>query len=62
MRATFGAPLLMFPTKWASNPQEYVEKGLNVIEKWKDHDLIHAIFAPHAPYTGTYMFIYTNVP
>ncbi len=27
-------------------------QGLEVIEKWKDHDLVKIIFAPHAVYTG----------
>jgi 5-methylthioadenosine/S-adenosylhomocysteine deaminase len=31
---------------------------LEVIEKWKDHDLVKIIFAPHAPYTGSTLLLF----
>lgn len=53
MRALIGSPILMFPTGWAKNPQEYLEKGMNLVKTWKNHNLVHISIAPHAPYTVT---------
>lgn len=51
MRAAVGLILIDFPTVWAQNPQEYIEKGLGVRDQYRDHPLISTLFAPHAPYT-----------
>lgn len=51
MRASVGMILIDFPTVWAQNPQEYIEKGLAVRDKYRDHPLVSTLFAPHAPYT-----------
>ncbi len=51
MRASVGMILIDFPTVWAQNPHEYIEKGLTVRDKYRDHPLISTLFAPHAPYT-----------
>lgn len=51
MRASVGMILIDFPTVWAQNPQEYLEKGLAVRDKYRDHPLVSTMFAPHAPYT-----------
>lgn len=50
MRATIGFSVMEFPTNWAQNAQEYIDKGLAVYEEFK-HPLINFNFAPHAPYT-----------
>jgi len=51
MRATVGAPIIHFPTAWASNIDEYFDKGKKLIEEYKNHPRVTTIFAPHAPYT-----------
>lgn len=51
MRATVGLILIDFPTVWANNSEEYINKGLAVFDHYKGHDLIKTAFAPHAPYT-----------
>lgn len=51
MRASIGLILIDFPTVWANNSEEYIDKGLAVFDHYKDHDLIKTAFAPHAPYT-----------
>ncbi|PCJ87697.1 MAG: N-ethylammeline chlorohydrolase [Thiotrichaceae bacterium] len=51
MRANVGLILIDFPTVWANNSEEYIDKGLTVFDRYKGHDLIKTAFAPHAPYT-----------
>jgi 5-methylthioadenosine/S-adenosylhomocysteine deaminase len=51
MRASIGLILIDFPTVWANNSDEYIDKGLSVFDHYKNHDLIKTAFAPHAPYT-----------
>lgn len=51
MRAVVGMILIDTATAWANNPQEYFDKGLAVRDAHRDHPLISAMFAPHAPYT-----------
>ncbi|VAW53108.1 S-adenosylhomocysteine deaminase; Methylthioadenosine deaminase [hydrothermal vent metagenome] len=51
MRASIGLILIDFPTVWANNSEEYIDKGLTVFDHYKGHDLIKTAFAPHAPYT-----------
>jgi 5-methylthioadenosine/S-adenosylhomocysteine deaminase len=51
MRASVGLILIDFPTVWANNSEEYIDKGLAVFDHYKGHDLVKTAFAPHAPYT-----------
>ncbi|MFV2004031.1 MAG: TRZ/ATZ family hydrolase [Gammaproteobacteria bacterium] len=51
IRASVGLILIDFPTVWANNSGEYIDKGLAVFDHYKGHDLIKTAFAPHAPYT-----------
>jgi 5-methylthioadenosine/S-adenosylhomocysteine deaminase len=51
MRAAIGMIVLDFPTVWASNADEYIEKGLKIRDEYREHSRIKTIFAPHAPYT-----------
>jgi len=51
MRAVAGMILLDFPTGFASGPAAYLEKGLVLHERFRDHPLIRTAFAPHAPYS-----------
>src|SRR3569623_803963 len=51
MRAAVGMILIDFPTAWAANAQDYIDKGLALHDHYKPHPLISTAFAPHAPYT-----------
>jgi len=51
MRACVGMILIDFPTVWASNADEYIEKGVALRDEYRNHSLITTAFAPHAPYT-----------
>jgi len=51
IRASVGLILIDFPTVWANNSEEYIDKGLAVFDHYKGSDLIKTAFAPHAPYT-----------
>ncbi len=51
MRATLGITTLEFPTPFASDADDYINKGLMAREKWHDDPLIGFCLAPHAPYT-----------
>ena len=51
MRAAIGMIVLDFPTVWAQNADEYIEKGMRLKDEYREHTRIKTIFAPHAPYT-----------
>jgi len=51
IRAVVGLIVLDSPTIWAANADEYIDKGLEVNDYLRDHDLVSTAFAPHAPYT-----------
>ena len=51
IRACVGLIVLDFPTVWAGNADEYIEKGIAVHDSFRNDDLITTTFAPHAPYT-----------
>lgn len=51
IRAVIGLIMLDFPTAWARDPEEYLEKGEHVHDRFKHSPLIRTAFAPHAPYT-----------
>ena len=51
MRAMLGITTLEFPTPYASDADDYINKGLAVRETWRQHPLIGFCLAPHAPYT-----------
>lgn len=51
IRASVGLILIDFPTVWANNSEEYIDKGLAVFDHYKGHELIKTAFAPHAPYS-----------
>ncbi|MEX1056480.1 MAG: amidohydrolase family protein, partial [Natronospirillum sp.] len=44
-------PILDFPTNWANNADEYLEKGLALAESLRGDDHIMVSLGPHAPYT-----------
>lgn len=51
MRAAVGLIVLEFPTPYARNAEEYLSRGLELADQLKGDPLVHACFAPHAPYT-----------
>ena len=51
MRAVVGAVALEFPTSYASDPDDYLRKGLAARDRWQGHPLLGFSIAPHAPYT-----------
>lgn len=51
IRATVGLIVLDFPTMWAQNANEYIDKGLEVHDVYRSDELINTAFAPHSPYT-----------
>lgn len=51
IRATIGLIVIDFPTAWASGPDEYLSKGLELHDRYRNDPLIRTAFAPHAPYT-----------
>lgn len=51
IRATIGMIIIDFPTAWAQNSDEYLERGLALHDEYRNHPLINTAFAPHAPYT-----------
>ena len=50
-RACVGLITLDFPTVWARDAEEYIEKGLALHDQYRDDSMITTAFAPHAPYT-----------
>ncbi len=51
MRVQVTFPILDFPTAWGSGPDEYLEKGLALVDDWRDDPLVNIAFGPHACYT-----------
>ena len=51
MRIVTGLIALDFPTGWAEGPERYLEKGIEVHERFADDPLVRSAWAPHSPYT-----------
>ena len=51
MRAMLGITVLEFPTRYASDADDYLAKGLACRDAWRDNALLSFSLAPHAPYT-----------
>ncbi len=51
IRVAVGMIALDFATPWAADPDEYIEKGLEVHDRHKHDPLVSTTFAPHAPYS-----------
>jgi 5-methylthioadenosine/S-adenosylhomocysteine deaminase len=51
IRATIGLISIDFPSAYAQNAQEYLQKGLQLHDQYRGHTLIKTMFAPHGPYT-----------
>ena len=44
-------PVLEFPSAWARNADEYIRKGLELRDEYRDDPDISIAFGPHSPYT-----------
>ena len=51
MRAQLASPVLDFPTAWAQDADEYINKATQIHDGYRSNDLISTAFGPHAPYT-----------
>jgi len=51
MRASLGMVVIEFPTAYASDPDDYLAKGLALRDALRHEPLISFCLAPHAPYT-----------
>ncbi len=51
MRAAIGMIVIEFPSAYASDPDDYLAKGLAVRDRYREHPLLSFCLAPHAPYT-----------
>ena len=51
IRALSSIIVLEIPTAWATTVDEYLERGLVVHDRYREHPLIGTSFGPHAPYT-----------
>lgn len=51
MRAQLASPVLDFPTVWAQDADEYILKATQLHDDYRNSDLVHTCFGPHAPYT-----------
>lgn len=51
IRAVVGMIVIDFPTVWAQNSDDYIEKGLRLHDELRHSSLCTTAFAPHAPYT-----------
>ncbi len=50
MRALVGMIVVDFPTRFAEDADDYLAKGLQLHERFRNHALIRTAFAPHSPY------------
>jgi 5-methylthioadenosine/S-adenosylhomocysteine deaminase len=51
MRAMLGIIAIEFPSAYAADAQDYLEKGLATRDAYRGEPLLGFCFAPHAPYT-----------
>jgi 5-methylthioadenosine/S-adenosylhomocysteine deaminase len=51
MRAALGIIAIEFPSAYAADPQDYLEKGLATRDAYRGETLLSFTLAPHAPYT-----------
>jgi 5-methylthioadenosine/S-adenosylhomocysteine deaminase len=51
MRVALGLIVIDFPTAYASDPDDYLRKGLALRDRLGDRPLVSFCLAPHAPYT-----------
>jgi 5-methylthioadenosine/S-adenosylhomocysteine deaminase len=51
MRCQITFPIFDFPTVWARDADEYISKGISLLQQFRHSELVSVVFGPHAPYT-----------
>src|SRR3954464_390452 len=51
LRSAHGIIVIEFPSAYASDPSDYLSKGLAVRDRYRDEPLVSFTLAPHSPYT-----------
>jgi len=51
MRSAHGVIVIEFPSAYAADPADYLRKGLEMRDRYRDEPLASFCLAPHAPYT-----------
>ena len=51
IRANLGLVVLEFPSTYANDADDYLQKGFSAHDSWRNNPLISSYIAPHAPYT-----------
>jgi 5-methylthioadenosine/S-adenosylhomocysteine deaminase len=50
MRVLAGMIVVDFPTRYADNADDYLRRGLELHDHYRDHPLVRTAFAPHSTY------------
>lgn len=51
MRVQLASPILDFPTVWAHDADDYIDKAIKLHDDIRNSEFAHMAFGPHAPYT-----------
>jgi len=51
MRANLGLVVMDFASAYANDADDYLQKGLDARDNWRNNPLLSSSLAPHAPYT-----------
>jgi len=51
MRANLGLVVMDFASAYANDADDYLQKGLDARDSWRNNSLLSSSLAPHAPYT-----------
>ena len=51
LRTQLASPVLDFPTAWAQDADEYINKSIQIHDDYRSSELVNLAFGPHAPYT-----------
>jgi 5-methylthioadenosine/S-adenosylhomocysteine deaminase len=51
MRVSAGITIIEMESSWAADVDEYIEKGLQLHDRWRDDPLVSFTLSPHSPYT-----------
>ena len=51
LRVQLACPVLDFPTRWAKNADEYINKTTALHDRYRNSERVHIAFGPHSPYS-----------